>query len=80
MCTKAVSDNADGGEYCTEPVMPSLDYTCHDHAHVCQGPPPPDPDNDEPWRHDCGEPTEHNKIFCPEHLALGDEGQPTNES
>lgn len=75
-CRRPVGD----GEPCAEPVMPGLERTCHDHAHPCAAEPPPDPENDEPWRRTCGEPTEYNEIFCPAHYAPGDEGQPTNES
>jgi hypothetical protein len=73
-CQRPVRDNADGGEHCGEPVLPSLDHTCYDHARVCPGPPPDDPENEEPWRFECSEPTEYDQNFCPEHY-LGDEDQ-----
>lgn len=41
-------------DFCGEPVLPSLERTCYDHAHAC---------------FECGEPTEYENTFCPDHLG-----------
>lgn len=50
--------------------MPGLEHTCYDHAHVCAG--PPGEDSRAVGFSTCGEPTDHDEIFCPQHLGMKD--------